>query len=165
MLRELYVIILRFCVPSNPRKLFDDHWMDWKDDFQTRAGWRDLVNLTEAQTHQVVVQKLKHFTQTHIQLRVRVLLDLEQRLQSFEVTLKDCQLPQLTQEEIAMVEQLDAALSLPATIREELDFDVEEMKALARFYSLFFVAKMIITSMTFTIITIAVQHNLGSECS
>ena len=60
---------------------------------------------------------------------------------------------------------MDAALSLPATIREELDFDVEEMKALARFYSLFFVAKIIITSMTFTIITIAVQHNLGSECS
>ena len=66
-----------------------------------------------------------------------MLLDLEQRLQSFEVTLKDCQLPQLTQEDVAMVEQLDAALSLPATIREELDFDVEEMKALARFYSLF----------------------------
>ena len=69
---------------------------------------------------------------------MRVLLDLEQRLQSFEVTLKDCQLPQLTQEDVAMVEQLDAVLSLPATIREELDFDVEEMGALARFYSLFF---------------------------
>ena len=94
---------------------------------------------------------------------MRVLLDLEQRLQSFEVTLKDCQLPQLTQEDVAMVEQLDAVLSLPATIREELDFDVEEMKALARFY-LFF-AKMITTSMTFTIITIYVQHNLGSVCS
>ena len=123
MLRELYVIILRFCVPSNPQQLFEDHWMDWKDDFQVKAGWRDVVNLTEVQIHQ---------------LRVRVLLDLEQRLQSFEVTLKDCQLPQLTQEDVAMVEQLDAVLSLPATIREELDFDVEEMRALARFYSLFF---------------------------
>ena len=122
MLRELYVIILRFCVPSNPQQLFEDHWMDWKDDFQVKAGWRDVVNLAEVQIHQ---------------LRVRVLLDLEQRLQSFEVTLKDCQLPQLTQEDVAMVEQLDAVLSLPATIREELDFDVEEMKALARFYSLF----------------------------
>ena len=67
-----------------------------------------------------------------------VLLDLEQRLQSFEVTLKDCQLPQLTQEDVAMVEQLDAALNLPATIREELDFDIEEMKGLARFYLLIF---------------------------
>ena len=36
-----------------------------------------------------------------------------------------------------MVEQLDAALNLPATIREELDFDIEEMKALARFYIFF----------------------------
>ena len=67
-----------------------------------------------------------------------VLLDLEQRLQSFEVTLKDCQLPQLTQEDVAMVEQLDATLNLPATIREELDFDIEEMKGLARFYLLIF---------------------------
>ena len=50
-------MILRFCVPSNPRQLYDDHWMDWKDDFQARAGWRDVVNLSEAQTHQVVVQK------------------------------------------------------------------------------------------------------------
>ena len=66
-----------------------------------------------------------------------MLLDLEQRLQSFEVTLKDCQLPQLTPADVAMVEQLDAALNLPATIREELDFDIEEMKALARFYIFF----------------------------
>ena len=64
-----------------------------------------------------------------------MLLDLEQRLQSFEVTLKDCHLPQLTQEDVAMVEQLDAALNLPATIREELDFDVEEIEALARFFT------------------------------
>ena len=49
-----------------------------------------------------------------------MLLDLEQRLQSWEVTLKDCQLPALTQEDVAMVQQLDAALNLPATIREEL---------------------------------------------
>ena len=93
-----------------------------------------------------------------------MLLDLEQRLQSFEVTLKDCQLPQLTQEDVAMVEQLDAVLSLPATIREELDFDVEEMKALARFYSLFLLLQKW-SSHPFTIISIAVQHNLGSVCS
>ena len=61
MLRELYIIILRFCVPSNPRQLFDDHWIDWKDDFQARAGWRDLANLSEAQIHQVVLQNPKPF--------------------------------------------------------------------------------------------------------
>ena len=32
-----------------------------------------------------------------------------------------------------MVKQLDAALNLPATIREELDFDFNEMVSLARF--------------------------------
>ena len=47
-------------------------------------------------------------------------------------------MPQLTQEDVAMVEQLDATLNLPATIREELDFDIEEMKGLARFYLLIF---------------------------
>ena len=61
LLRELFVIILRFCAPSNPRQLYDDHWIEWKDDFQARAGWRDVVNLSEAQTHQVVVHKLKQF--------------------------------------------------------------------------------------------------------
>ena len=59
MLRELYIIILRFCIPSNPRQLFDDHWMDWKDDLQAKAGWRDVVNLSEVQIQQVVVQKPK----------------------------------------------------------------------------------------------------------
>ena len=67
---------------------------------------------------------------------MRVLLDLEQRLQSWEVSLKDCQLPELTTADVALVQQLDAALNLPATIREELDFDVEEMEFLARFSSL-----------------------------
>ena len=73
-------------------------------------------------------------------------------------------MPQLTQEDVAMVEQLDAALNLPATIREELDFDIEKMKALASF-TFFFLAKMIVTCMTFTIIIITVQYNLGSVCS
>ena len=66
---------------------------------------------------------------------MRVLLDLEQRLQSWEVTLKDCHLPALTTEDVALVKQLDAALNLPATIREELDFDFNEMVSLARFSS------------------------------
>ena len=58
-------------------------------------------------------------------MRVRVLLDLEQRLQSWEVTLKDCQLPVPSAEEIALVGEQDAHLGFPPTIREELDFDFE----------------------------------------
>lgn len=66
---------------------------------------------------------------------MRVLLDLEQRLQSWEVTLKDCQLPTLTQEELDMVQQIDDNLNLPSAIREELDFDFDAMVTLARFSS------------------------------
>ena len=36
-LRELYVTILMFCMPSNPKKLFDDHYLDWTDDFVYEA--------------------------------------------------------------------------------------------------------------------------------
>ena len=66
-----------------------------------------------------------------------MLLDLEQRLQSWEVSLKDCHLPPLTQEDIALVEQVDAIahLNMASTIREELDFDFDAMVALARFSS------------------------------
>ena len=28
-LRELYVVILMFCMPSNPRGLFDEFWETW----------------------------------------------------------------------------------------------------------------------------------------
>ena len=61
LLRELFVIILRFCTPSNPRQLFDNHWIEWKDDFQARAGWKEVMSLSEAQTHQVILKMGKHF--------------------------------------------------------------------------------------------------------
>ena len=61
LLRELYVIILRFCDPSNPRQLFDDHWIEWTDDFRSRAGWTEVVTLSEAQTHQVIMKMVMHF--------------------------------------------------------------------------------------------------------
>ena len=65
-------------------------------------------------------------------MRVRVLLDLEQRLQSWEVALKDVQLPVPSAAEIALVGEQDANLTLPSTIREELDFNFEETAAIAR---------------------------------
>ena len=64
LLRELFVIILRFCVPSNPRKLFDDHWLEWKDDFQAKAGWKEVLILSDAQINQVIKQNCEMiFTQ------------------------------------------------------------------------------------------------------
>ena len=32
-IRGLYDIILVFCQPADPRKLFDDFWTNWTDDF------------------------------------------------------------------------------------------------------------------------------------
>ena len=57
-LRELFVIILRFCEPANPRQLFDNHWEEWCDDFKNAAGWRDLVSLSPDQSNQVLNQKI-----------------------------------------------------------------------------------------------------------
>ena len=33
-LRELYVVILMFCQPSNPCSLFDEFWNTWTDDYE-----------------------------------------------------------------------------------------------------------------------------------
>ena len=35
-IRNLYVILLIFCFPQNPAKLFEDIWMYWTDDFVKR---------------------------------------------------------------------------------------------------------------------------------
>ena len=40
-LRELYVTILLYCEPANPKQLFEDHWEQWVDDFQRQAERRD----------------------------------------------------------------------------------------------------------------------------
>ena len=76
-IRELYVVILMFCHPSNPRALYDEFWKTWTDDFEQR-GRRRGVPLDENQ------------------LQTMLLLDLELRLQSFEKELSSFGLPQPT---------------------------------------------------------------------
>ena len=61
------------------------------------------------------------------QLRTMLLLDLELRLQSFEKELTSFGLPQPTQEELAMVENITS--TDPVVIREERDYDVTELAA------------------------------------
>ena len=78
-LRELFVIILMFCQPSNPRELFNEFWLTWIDDLERQA------------THQL----------TENQLKTILLLDLEVRLQSFEKELVDFGLPQPSSQDIA----------------------------------------------------------------
>ena len=32
-IRNLFVIILLFCMPSSPKQLFDEFWQNWSEDF------------------------------------------------------------------------------------------------------------------------------------
>ena len=105
-IRELFVIILIFCEPANPRELFDVFWETWIDDFKQR-GQRQNVPLNETQ------------------LKTMLLLDLEMRLQSFEKLLGDFGLPQPSQDDLACVEIFSNTEAV--VIREEKDYNVEQL--------------------------------------
>ena len=105
-IRELYVTILLFCMPSEPRALFDEFWRTWAEDFEHRNQARN-IELTEGQ------------------LRSMVLLDIDLRLQSAEKSLQDYGLPIPTPEELSEVEQIVSVQ--PAVIREEMDFNIQEL--------------------------------------
>ena len=104
-IRDLAIIVFLFCMPSSPRQLFDEFWTTWSEDFQLKAE-RQGITLTESQK------------------KTMVLLDLETKLQSFEKSLKDFGLPVPSQEDLASVSFITSIL--PAVIREELQFDVEQ---------------------------------------
>ena len=107
-LRELYVVILMFCQPSNPRSLFDEFWQTWTDDYELLGRRRETV-LDENQ------------------LRTMLLLDLELQLQSFEKELADFGLPQPTPNNLAKVENITS--TDPSEIRGEKDYNVDELRA------------------------------------
>ena len=102
-LRELFIIILMFCQPSNPRELFDLFWHTWTDDFEQRG---------------------KHSLDDN-QLKTILLLDIETRLQSFEKELVDFGLPQPTPKDLSEVETITNID--PVVIREEKDYDVSQL--------------------------------------
>ena len=64
-LRELFTTILLFCMPANPKELFEKHYLEWTDDF-----------IHEAERNGC--------TLTNQQLRTMALKDLQQRLQSWD---------------------------------------------------------------------------------
>ena len=105
-IREMFVIILIFCRPSDPLALFTEFWETWIDDLKQKGAQRN-VSLSDNQ------------------LKTMVLLDIEMRLQSFEEDLCKHGLPKPTPEELADVESVVSIQ--PAIIREELDFDVERL--------------------------------------
>ena len=107
-IRQMFVIILLFCMPTNPLALFSEFWETWYDDIKYKAERRG-VQLDE------------------MQLKTLVLLDLEMRLSSFEKRLQDFGLPLPSEEDMLQIEHV--TFNQPAAIREELDFDFEEMKS------------------------------------
>lgn len=117
-LREMYVTILMFCEPSNPCELFNNHWLEWVDDFNDRARKRGRILWNEQLPDE--------------QLKTMVLVDIDRRLQSWERTLQHFGLPKPTADDLLLVNQEDDQLFLQALIREEMDFDWQEMRELAQ---------------------------------
>ena len=86
-IRELYIMILTFCMPADPRALYDEFWVTWIDDFE-RQAFRNRTELTERQKQTLL------------------LLDLEMRLQGFEKQLGDFGLPVPSQDDLAQVHHI-----------------------------------------------------------
>ena len=107
-LRELFVTIIIFCVPSNPKELFNNHYSEWADDFIHKAS-KTGISLTDTQ------------------IRTLVVLDIQQRLQSFDKDLYVLGIESPTKDELDNV-AFTSTSTYPVLIREELDFDIENLK-------------------------------------
>ena len=108
-LRELFSIILLFCMASDPLAMFNDFWETWYDDFEHKFLQRGIQP-------------------TQSQLKTMVLLDLEVRLASHGKRLTDFELPVPTVDEMAQVNHITC--TQPVIIREELDFNFEDLQSL-----------------------------------
>ena len=106
-LRELFIVILMFCQPANPKALFDEFWDTRIDDFELQGRQRN-VHLDEQQ------------------LMTILLLDLEMRLQSFEKELKDFGLKTPTELDLKSINTVTS--TEPVLIREEKDYNIEQLK-------------------------------------
>ena len=98
------------CSPANPVELFNNH-MDWVDDFQ-KAAQNNHKPLSERQ------------------LRTLVIIDIQQRLQSWDRDLKTFRLPEPTEEELNEISSNKINI-FPVVIREELNFDMNQMQTIA----------------------------------
>ena len=107
-LRELYTTILLLSMPADPKQLFESHYLEWTDDFVHEA-------------------EEKGIQYNDAQLGTLVLMDLKKRLQSWERNLINFGLVEPTNEEVDFVHKEDMETT-SAIIREELDFDREELK-------------------------------------
>ena len=105
-IRELFVIILMFCQPSDPKKLFEKLWVDWTDDLKQNG-------------------EQMGYTISDNQLKTMVRLDLQQRLQSYEKNLHDLGLDQMTNEERSTVSWMDE----DPLVRDEKQYDITVLKS------------------------------------
>ena len=109
-LRELYVTILLFSMPANPKELFENHYLEWTDDFTYEAD-RKGITLDDQQ------------------LKTLVLIDLKRRFQSRERQLSTFGLKEPTHTELAAV-SFDDMEDTSALMKEELNFNKVELKKL-----------------------------------
>ena len=109
-LRELFVTIILFCMPSNPKELFEKHFIEWAEDFQ-------------------IDEDKKGRQLTERQIRTLVLLDIKKRLQAWDRDLNILNLKEPTEEELIEI-SFSASDVHPVLIQEELDFDVIELEHL-----------------------------------
>ena len=106
-LRELFMTILFFSMPSNPVDLFERHFLEWTDDFKFDAASKEIILDDQ-------------------QLRTLVLIDLKKRMQSRERNLSSFRLPEPTQSELDAVDFTDQ-ISIDALVQEEMNFDTAEL--------------------------------------
>ena len=90
-------------MPSNPQELFDNHHLEWADDFAFDAQRRSVLL-------------------TNSQLRTMVLIDIKQRLNARDRDLKHFRLKEPTDEDLKEV-AVSETNKMSVLIREELDFD------------------------------------------
>ena len=107
-LRELFVTIVLFCMPSNPKELFEKHFIEWADDFKMNEEKKG--------------NELKES-----QIRTLVLLDIKKRLQAWDRDLNILNIKDPTKEELNDI-SFSMTDAQPVLIQEELDFDINELQ-------------------------------------
>ena len=56
-IRELFVTILLFCLPTNPLTLFNEFWTTWYDDIQHKAARRGVTLISTQNSQTLDLQK------------------------------------------------------------------------------------------------------------
>ena len=111
-LRELFTTIVIFCQPANPKELFEKHYTEWADDFVHKAI-KQGIHLSDSQ------------------IRTLVVLDLQQRLQSWDKNVNMLGIPTPTPDELKDVE-FNTTMTLPVLIQEELDFKIDSLREIVK---------------------------------